>query len=184
MIRSIRTLSRLCLPLLLAGCAQNSIFELTMNIEPPPEVASTGDLRDKVLIEARTGDADFEADWQQTQITGIVLDPGTSNTVLASFEGSGEVLEQQLRVKIRFCVDPRCTQPLPDGNAPELRYEFQRVFYQGRYTSYELDIPTIPASGSTPARMIGKCDIVGEGCWEGATDNNCLGDGRHFCEDT
>jgi hypothetical protein len=190
MNRAKETLWLMSLPLVLFGCAQNSIFELTLNIAPAPQTAPDVmmSLRDKVLIEARSGDASFGADWQQTQITGIVLDNAPNNTVVASFGGSGAELEQPLRVKVRFCVDPRCTNvEAADGGAPEIWYEFDRVFYQGRYTHYELDImefpTTEPMDEDADVNGVDKCAIVGEGCWEGATDNNCLADGRHFCED-
>lgn len=177
--KALRLLPLLLLPLLLVGCAQNSIFELTLQT-PPPEMG-----RDKVVIEARLGaEADFDADWQQTQIRGLVMEPFVDNTLLASFEASGDDMELPLKVKVRFCLEERCTD-VADGNAPEVRYEFERVFYRGRFTSNEQIIVDYPTDPSMPPETdVGKCDIVGEGCWEGATDNNCLGDGRHFCEDT
>jgi hypothetical protein len=190
MKRALSTLWLVALPLVLVGCAQNSIFELTLNIAPAPQTAPDPDmsLRDKILIEARSGESDFTADWQQTQITGLVLENGPDNTVTASFGASGEKLEQELRVKVRFCVDPRCVAvEMYDQEAPEIWYRFDRVFYRGRYTRYELDITEFPTTRPMDvgdAIEIDKCEIVGEGCWEGATDNNCLADGRHFCEDT
>ncbi len=90
-----------------------------------------------------------------------------------------------LNVKVRFCVDPNCLSPDDgDDRAPEVDYQFERAFYRGRYTTYEADIDAFPSSG-IPAMPppVGKCEIVGEGCWDGMTDNNCLSDGRHFCED-
>lgn len=165
------------LPFLLVGCAQNSIFELTM-MTPPPEGG-----RDRVVVEGRLGAADFDADWQQTQISGITLEPGVPNTFVVSFEASGEDLAEQLLVKVRFCIEERCRDVM-DGNAPEQRYTFERVFYQGRYTLHDETIDMYPGPMAPAEVAVDKCAIVGEGCREGGTDNNCLADGSHFCEDT
>jgi hypothetical protein len=163
---------------LVSGCAQNAIFELTLDVPPP-----VGE-RSRVVIEARTGDADFSTDWQQTQITGIPLTPAVRNSITASFEASGDDIVGQLKVKVRFCVDERCLDTA-DGpmSAPEQRYEFDRVFYQGRYTTYAVTLDELPdPSMAPPVEPVDKCSIAGDDCWEGApVTNNCL-DGTHFCE--
>jgi len=61
------------------------------------------------------------------------------------------------------------------------------VFYQGRFTTNDQTIdmypdPTDPLG--PPEFEVDKCVIVGDGCRDGGSENNCLSDGRHFCEDT
>jgi hypothetical protein len=181
-----------CLATLLTGCAKNAIFELTF--ETPVAVEP----RTYVLIEARSGEASevsFEDDWQQTQIRGIELDTAApmveENTFLVSFETTGEDIAKPLNVRVRFCVEVRCQELNPDAavddaNPPELRYRFDRAFYQGRYTTFSIDVADFPPSGENdePITTINKCMIVGEGCREGGSTNNCLADDRHFCEAT
>jgi hypothetical protein len=171
-----------CLATLLTGCANNAIFELTLDTPP-------ADTREFVVVEARLGtlaEVSFEDDWQQTRITGVVLDTMNDNTFLVSFEASGDDIERELHMKVRFCASVDCTNVgAGDGNAGEVRYNFERVFYRGRYTTDSQRIEVIPTVGEMiEADDVDKCRIVGVGCREGGSPMNCLADDRHFCEAT
>ena len=178
MRRTLTVLSRsLLLATLASGCANNAIFELTLHTPP----AESG--RVYAVVEALPDGADFGDDWQQSQIGGIPLNEMEDNVFVPSFEASGDDIATPLLVKLRFCVGPRC-QDIADGsNAPEVQFTFERAFYKGRYTTYEYDLTAIPPTGVPLEVPVGKCAIVGEGCREGASMNNCVRGDVHFCED-
>jgi hypothetical protein len=157
-----------------AGCAENAIFTLVLDVPAP-----VGD-RDKVVVEARTGEESFLTDWQQTQISGITLVGPERNEVRASLEADGDKITQPVRIKVRFCMEERCTSVL-DGNAPELDLIVARAFYQGRYTEYRYEVDTLPPETVPLEVTIGKCDVAAPECIDGSPTSWCVGD-VHYCE--
>ncbi len=196
MRRVLPSVARLALPLALAlgaaGCANNAIFTLQMDLPPappatPPAVQSLLFL----VVEGRPGMEDWTTDWQQWQAGGIGLDPVERTMTAVDFVASGDAIAKPLRVKIRFCISARCTL-VEDGDAPEIRIELERVFYQGRYTEYPIAIsssPTgdqiqLPPSGMIvgPGGAVPKCAIHAPECIEGTPATSwCVGT-EHYCE--
>jgi hypothetical protein len=165
----------LALAVACAGCAENAIFTLVLDVPPP----ASG--RNYVVVEARSGMIeDFGTDWQQTQISGIPLVAGMRNEVRVSFEADGDEIAQKLWVKVRFCVEDQCNE-VPDGNAPEQRYVIERAFYQGRYTELRQTIDPLPPEGVPAEVDIDKCSIAAPECIDGSPTSWCVGD-LHYCE--
>ncbi len=161
------------LPLALggAGCAQNAILELTVQIR-----SDGNGLYAFTQVRPATR-FPFEAEWRSSD------DP--DGVALASTEVedrlSVEVEEPpgQVNVRIRFCSDPRCASA-DDVMAPEHRTTLESAFYLGEYTYYTLVVPRIP-DGESEIQRVGKCEIIG--CTAGdPTSDYCRADGRHFCE--
>lgn len=168
-----------------SGCAQNAIFELTLDLPERPAALPAGTPM-YAFPQLRAGTAEAFMDrWAgQDPLTGVELQPGERTTMQISVIGNSDIETRPLRLKTQFCVDPRCNGFGDDRGAPIQCVEFERVFYVGKFTSYTHAIATVPTSIDCPVAgvlPIGRCDI--RGCRDGDTANFCrLEDGTHFCE--
>jgi len=165
----------LLLPALFAaGCAENAILELSLDLPP------TDGIRQYAFLQARSGEPSFEDTWSGDGSTdGLALAASGRTDAVVSIEASADQADQELRVKLHFCTSQRCTA-LADGSAPEVRIRFGRAFYVGEYTTAEVMVDSVPASGSISALDVDHC-LVG-GCRAGETSYYCRADGTHFCE--
>jgi len=168
---------------LAAGCAQNSIFELTLDLPPAP---STPDGPTYAFVQFNTANpVDFSARWSGQDVAqGFALDPTMRTTQQVSLIGDADVETHQIGMVVRFCDASRCTT-LASDLAPISCVLFERVFYVGKTTSYPYTISSVPTVMGTCASaadvtMIEHCQI--RGCVEGDTTNYCRSDDRHFCE--
>lgn len=159
--------------LLSSGCAQNAILELTV------DMPAADPLRPNLVVQALSGEADFTNDWPQSQITGIPLNTTEANLVEISVEGSGDDLLRVLNVRLRFCEDPEC-HAINDGEPPEVWLTFERAFYQGEYTGYELSLMSPPTMAPSTPTTVGKCEVFG--CVEGSSETGYCIDDVHHCE--
>lgn len=160
----------------LGGCADNAILELTLELPSGEEGFA--------FVQFDQG-ATFEEFEGSTSLDGFPLDGPAS--VQVSVIADGDEIEAPLRVKVRFCQEPRCTFLDPagiesDDGVGELRFELERAFYRGRFTEHTLDLRTIPERGIPPTlSVVDKCEVGG--CRDGTTvTNSCRADGTHFCE--
>ena len=160
--------------LLSSGCAQNAILEVTVDM-PAADPSRT-----YLVVRALSGEADFSNDWQQSQIAGIPLNTTEANIVEIGIEGSGDDLLRVLNVKLRFCVHPECQAVPDDGDSPEVWLTFERAFYQGEYTGYQLSLMPPPTTAPSTPTIVGKCEIFG--CVEGSSPTGYCADDVHHCE--
>jgi hypothetical protein len=167
-----------------AGCAENAILELELDL---PAASSVAPDVEWVVVQARSGTPDFSADWAGGgTVPGIPL-ISTSQTVIVGIEADdGDEITAPLGVRIRYCRDEACGDPR-DGNAQETRVTIERAFYEGEYTEIQRDQLMLPAlmdcgAGCAPVTLedIDKCDVGG--CRLGDTRNYCDMDDLHFCE--
>lgn len=166
-----------------AGCAQNAIFELTLDLPLRPASVPAGTPM-YAFPQLRSGTAEAFMDrWAgQDPLTGIELQAGERSTMQISVIGNADIETRPLRLKTQFCVDPRCNGFGDDRGAPIQCVEFERVFYVGKFTSYTHVIESVPTATDCPTPLpIDRCVI--RGCRDGDTANYCrLEDGTHFCE--
>jgi hypothetical protein len=179
----------LCVPLtasVLAGCAQNAVLELELDLPKNPGVTPVR----YAVVRVVSGSVPFDQDWQgDDALPPFALDPNATSAQHVSLDGSSEVEGAPVRVKVRFCRDPACSA-LGDDTAPEVRLQIDRAFYAGKRTSYTWSIACVPnVAGQTdtptcaiPQRAetdVTKCEVGG--CRTGVTHSYCVGD-KHFCE--
>jgi hypothetical protein len=180
---------------LLAGCAENAIFELEVHLPPTGESSYT-----RVLViprggvrEAEFGDtiwADFGAEFALE---------ATPSVARVSIEGSGANLEAPLGVRVIFCSD--AGECIDGAGRERVDLLFERAFYRGRRTSLgvlciEEGAVRIGLSGDctagafvTPSATPQSAPLTVPRCMVACADDpdttlteeNCS-DGRHFCE--
>jgi len=182
-----RSLSALALALAAAGapgCAQNAIFELTLDLPPrPAALPATTPMYAFPQLRAGTAEAYMDRWAGQDPLTGVEL-TGERTTMQISVIGNSDIEALPLRLKTQFCVDPRCNGFGDDRGVPIQCVEFARVFYVGKVTSYPHEITVVPtATACAPADVIAIDRCLVRGCRDGDTANYCrLEDGTHFCE--
>ena len=162
------------LALALAGCAENAILELELQLPLDSEVAASF-----VSLE-------FDSREPPPIYTSPpeTLPLSEERTRRVSVIASGEQIERPLFVRARFCrsqdcsaiednpVDPVTMEPTMPGH--EVRYE--RAFYLGQRTRHSLDLRAAPRDGRSDVDV---CEV--EGCFEGNLLTWCE-DGHHLCE--
>lgn len=174
------------------GCARNAVLDLDVVIPAQPSLAAG---RRHAFVEIGTGFNGFEE-----QVLGL---EGATDVDVATIVGPSERLTfsvvasdpgAELRVRVRYCRTERCDDPsdvLPfeEGTEPGLRWTFERAFYVGQRTSYELAVPALVAGAeSVDPRTVCRCAVIG--CATVApgtsscrgTTNVCDRTARHFCE--
>ncbi len=189
-LRQVRPASLLALGMLLGaasatGCAQNAIFELTLDLPMRPASVPMG-TEMYAFPQLRSGTSEAFTDrWAgQDPLTGVALSATERTTMKISVIGNSDIEARPVRLKTQFCVDPRCNGFGDDSMAPIDCVELERVFYVGSFTSLPYNImavPTIVTCATADVRHIGRCEI--RGCVDGDTTSYCrLEDGTHFCE--
>ncbi len=189
-LRQARPASLLALGMLLgaasvSGCAQNAIFELTLDLPPrPASLPASTPMYAFPQLRSGTSEA-FTDRWAgQDPLTGVELTAERTEMKI-SVIGNSDIEARSVRLKTQFCVDPRCNGFGDDSMAPISCVQFERVFYVGTFTSYRLThidvVPTIVTCGMSDVFPVGRCDV--RGCVDGDTTSYCrLEDGTHFCE--
>lgn len=160
------------LALLVAGCADNAILEV--DLELPATSASTPRYAFVQSLSAST--IDFGGAWAGADATEGFLLTSAPSTQHVSFVTDGDAIGRPLGIRVRFCTDRVCGA-LADVDAPEARYVVDRAFYRGQRT--RLTLSPVPETAPTTTE-IGKCEV--RGCSNGAAATYCFADGRHFCE--
>lgn len=195
-----------------AGCAQNAILELQVQLpaNPPGESWFA-----QIQVRDQSGH-EFNIPWMGGDLTSVPLTNAPQWDCLSVQSVDPGV---SLNVRVRFCRSEDCLD-LDDGDPPERLYSLETPFYIGARTYFRITVPEIPAcdmagSGtcaSTPGvcvdgrcscsvdaecgeatdmrcepgfgcvRMIDRCSI--EGCIEGPVSASycSLDTGQHFCE--
>lgn len=182
---------RWLLALLSLGCARNAFLELSVEIPKNDRTAQIGDRY--ALIRVVTADTPFEQEWEgDNPIPPVKLSDAATTLQRISVEAMADSETKPVRVKVRFCKSPTCTDVAArDDRAPEAWLEIERAFYIGERTRLTWSIACIPnAPDVTPAPptcavanktkiAIEKCRV--EGCRSGQTSSYCVGT-THFCE--
>jgi hypothetical protein len=179
------------LVLLTLGCARNAILELDVTI--PAQAVVDG--RGYALVEVADGVSDFDDDAFALQGEESIEVSGTEART-ARFAVMGTSPSTEVRVRVRYCVTPRCddldmdVRPFMDGLRPGHRYVFERAFYVGHVTSYEVDVDPLSAGTESAApRTICRCAVAG--CVGRTTTSYCRLSAdpcnddpanTHFCE--
>lgn len=171
------------LALLLTGCARNAFLELQLDLPLSPDERYAN-------IRVVTADTPFEQVWEgDNPIPADRLSKTQRSSQRISVEASDTSETKRVRVKVRFCKSPTCTD-LKDDSAPEAWLELERAFYIGERTSFPWVIGCIP---NTPDVATPVCDVKNRttlevakckvaGCRAGApTSSYCVGP-NHFCE--
>ncbi len=157
------------LALAAAGCAENAILEVTLEMRTADEVGVPGATQAVVTFES--SDAARSEDVRPSEQRTVRLDLPASSpaTARVSVVANGEEIERPLWVSFRYCGGPVAC-PF-DGDRAWVRYD--RAFYLGQYTSHTLALPDDGAADAT----VPTCEV--EGCVPGT--GGCRMDGTHWC---
>ncbi len=165
---------------LLAGCAQNAILELTVQVPTATDVGAPG-ARFAVLNFANTRDSltgTFPGSATGTE-EAIPLPADATEEVRISVIGD-ERLDRALFVAVRYCVSETCSNVSPIDPNLDLRQlrvvRYERAFWPGEYSQHTLPLGPLTAG---EILEIDKCDVFA--CREGTALSACEGD-LHFCE--
>lgn len=179
---SVRALALLALPLL-AGCTRNAFLELQIDL---PKNDYAGDRY--AVVQVVAGEVSFDQEWAGGDAIPPVKLGASPQSMRVSVEGDADTEQKPLRVKLKFCKSPQCTE-LADDVAPQLRLQLDRAFYIGERTSYTWSVACVPnVKGQTDPPpvceaqkqlTVPKCKVAG--CRSGITSEYCAG-GKHFCE--
>lgn len=177
---------------LAAGCADNAILEVTLDLPPSGALVVDGGVVDAGPMPARryafvqirrAAEFDHAVAWSGTDPETIELDPTERTIADYSVVSTDEATD--VHVKVQFCVHPQCISPedMAVPSAPAVWYALEHPFYIGKRTFWDARIDVIPgpASPTMEVLQVGKCEI--EGCISGVTDDFCRIDGRHWCEE-
>lgn len=183
-----RIVLALLLALALTSCAQNAIFELHVDLPAlaaPGTTTTVGTAR-FARVQILPGTASFGVERLQWLTPAIPLTT-TAHAVMVSVPADGSEITQGLHVKVQLCDDEPCTHVVN-----ERWYAFDRVFYQGRFTCYEVGYAADLADSTMSAPMLGdpdtsaipvdRCAVTGCVSGNELSLHNCSTDGRHFCE--
>lgn len=158
------------LALLLAGCADNAILELAVEV---PEASCAA----AVALEARLPEPGagcaFDQEWLDGDRAALAL--GATHAV--SLVARGAEIDRPLCLRIRACVREDECPPLEVTRGARTEIEIERPFYRGHYTALALG-PIDPCADASA--RVSRCEV--EGCAGGAPRETwCEGD-RHLCE--
>lgn len=167
--------------LLAAGCGQNAILELRIDL--PPAATVDGVERRFAIVQPRTSTNPFADEWPAGDLPPIELGASATEDRVSVVT---EDTSLDVHLKVRFCIADDCTAlgtgGMPgDDVSPEVWYLLEHPFYEGKRTSFHIVIPTIPAAAPAEPEEIDRCEI--EGCITGSSTMYCTTDGRHVCED-
>lgn len=155
-----------------AGCTQNAILEMAIDL---PSVDEGVVLHAQPQMRVASMNPHAE-EWRGEDLEAIELG---SERIVDEISLVAEEDEVDVAVKVRFCTTPSCTS-LDDADAPERWYLLEHPFYLGRRTEWAVRIEEVPAARDTSPLVVGRCDI--RGCVEGDLSSYCRVDGRHLCE--
>ncbi|MCB9596420.1 MAG: hypothetical protein H6719_27100 [Sandaracinaceae bacterium] len=164
---------RAWLALLLAGCAQNAILELTFEV-PTADAAGVAGATVAVL--------EFRSDASTVPPSGVLgtdmpsatllLPPGGPVTQVVSVVAPGDAVETPLWVGVHYCArEAGCLgADFNPMNQSWVRYE--RAFYVGEYTEHGLPLPAAMERVDVDACLVygcldrerpssGACDMAG-----------------------
>lgn len=168
--------------LALAGCAENAILELTVEL---PDAATAGAPGATfALVQVAVGRSDDPRSLFRvgsTSDASFALSSAPSTERMSVVAGGADLTEP-LTVRVVYCRERGC---LPRDEDRVAYFEIERAFYQGRYTQVDLLVLTALSTLADPATVtrIERCDV--EGCREGNPTTWCevtLPDAPHFCE--
>lgn len=159
--------------LLLAGCGQNAILELTIDLPAAPAAGEEW----FAAVQPRTSENPFEEDWPPDDLPPITLG---SETMQDAVSVVTEDTSLDVHLKVRFCRSADCTA-LADATSPEVWYLLEHPFYEGKRTSVHIEIAEVPMGRPTMPSVVDRCLITG--CLTGTAAMYCTLDGRHVCED-
>ncbi len=152
----------LAMGVLLAGCAQNAVLELQVEIPAAP----SGDAV-YAQVQVRRADATgFDVSWTGDDPIGVELGQSAS-WVCTSVESHDGGID--LDVRVRFCKSATCDS-LGDDTAPEVRYHLEHPFYIGRHTYWSAQVAAVPECASDADCALGRCVDNRCGC---TTDTDC-----------
>lgn len=152
---------------LLAGCAQNAVLEL--QVEIPPAASSADPVYAQVQVR-RTDATGFDVSWTGDDPPGVALQQDAS-WVCTSVDSHDASID--LDVRVRFCQSPSC-DALGDDTAPEVRYHLEHPFYIGRHTYWSAQIAAVPECTTDADCLLGTCVAGRCGC---STDADCCPEG-------
>lgn len=169
-----RLVVALALVLPVAGCADNAILELEVDLPASPMGEET-----YAFIQVRTDELGFDVPWSGADpVDGFLLGP-TRSTQPISIVAAPRDYDRNVRVRATFCSQPRC-DGFGDDIAPERRLEIEHPFYSTRRTAATWRIEDVPADTVETPDLIQRCEVAG--CRDGTTREHCRRDGTHFCE--
>lgn len=179
--------------LVLSGCAQNAVLELTLVLPSPSAVGAPS--AENAFVRFRSGDNPAEPTRGFALGADLELQIPLSSSTTSTTSTASVVIDDPARmteplwIQVQYCESPTCSSLADDMSARVAYVRIERGFYQGVYTSVQVELPSDapwagPMDPPTPLE-IGKCDVAGEGCFEGTFSGNCRtlsGTETHVCE--
>lgn len=159
---------------LLAGCGQNAVLELTVDLPPRDGVD-----RAYALVQVRrAADAPIDGDWASSARDLEAVELSASSRVRDHISVvADEHLDDDLALKVRFCHAPDCGDAADDP-PPVARWIVEHPFYEGRRTRATVAIPEIPPPSTPSTGRVERCEV--EGCLSGDPSSWCVDD-QHAC---
>ena len=152
-----------------AGCAQNAILELQVQLpaNPPGETWFA-------QVQVRTAPAsdplsNFSINWMGSDLRTVPL-TSTSQWDCVSVQSLDPAVS--LHVKVRFCRAEDCLDLL-DGDPPERLYSLETPFYIGSRTYHRIVVPAIPDCASTADCTRDAVGVCVEGRCACSVDSDC-----------
>lgn len=159
---------------LLAGCGQNAVLELTVDLPPR-------DATDPVyaLVQVRpAADRPFASDWGLSPRDLGAVELSASSRLRDHISVvADESLDDDLAVRVRFCRAPDCGDAAGEP-PPEAQWIVEHPFYEGERTRATVVIPEIPSPTTPSTGRVERCLV--EGCLSGDPSSWCVG-GQHAC---
>lgn len=150
--------------LLSTSCARNAVANIDVRI-PAQTVMPMG--RHWVWIELADEVTDFGSQTFALESPQSVDLNEVSLPHVVQFAVTSSDTTTRLRVRVRYCMTERCASPEDmralDEGQPGYRYQFERLFYIGAVTSYELTVAALdPATEATaPISTVCRCAVAG-----------------------
>lgn len=180
--------------LLLAGCQQNAVFELTLELPPRDGDAFETDVEQNAFVQIRSDDYAFDTGWgreSDRDYHGTRLEDDHQEVHFSVVTTDDE---RGLRMKVRFCPgnepeDRFCiSQDEASPSARALWYELERPFHLGVRTFWEERIDAVPPPQAPADRepvFVDACAIRAPRCIGGPPGGNYCGDDgeTHVCEE-
>lgn len=159
-----------------AGCAENAVLELVIELPPAPADDGTGLPWFGVVQIDRATEAAFTTRRESGDRGAQPLELGAvPQSDCISAETGDESMDVEIRV--RFCREPDCLNFL-DDDSPERYYRLEHPFYIGRRTFWSTQIDRVLECSTDTDCGVGRCVGGVCGC---SVDSDCCPSGGCQC---
>ena len=157
------------LAMILAGCAENAVLELQVELPPAPQPATGEPWYAQVQVRRSTAGFVEDGFWSGTDPRTIQLGESRQWDCI-SVESHDDTVS--LNVRVNFCRSPDCGSD-DRARVAERRYTLEHPFYIGRHTYWHTRIDRVPECGSDDDCTRGVCLTADRRCGCATTSDCC-----------